>query len=326
MRWIKWLCFTTMTLMASACSDDSEDTSPTPSVIDGNVDYPDTSANAIILRTPELLIPAYSERQFCLIDTYRGEDVGIVTQRSYQGLMGHHLSLFGTTLTEADYPDGSLIDCTSSEVMNMAAMEPIIIGGEIIKGETYIINEFQLPEGMAALLNEGQRIVLQAHYLNTGAQAVRVTDEIQLEIVPEDSVTTWAAPYVNTVTNFEIPANTSDFNITFDCTIGSDSPELTFLYVGGHLHEWGKSFATYHTRDGVKEKIYEVPVWDPAFRDAPKYLGFEPGEFVARPGDVFTTSCTWFNDTDRSMEFPQEMCVTFGMVYPAKLPIVCDPS
>lgn len=310
--------------LLTACDDGEE--SPTPQTVDGHAEYPVAPEGALVIRTEDLTIPAFSERQYCLIDTYRGEDVGIVTQRSYQGLMGHHLSLFGTTLSEEDYPDGSLFDCTLPESMNMASMEPIIIGGDIVKGEKFVTNEFVLPEGMAALLNAGQRIVVQAHYLNTSENNIVVQDEIQLETIPESEVVTWAAPFVNTVTNFSIPANTMGHNITFDCTMGDELGELTFLYIGGHLHEWGKSFATYHTRAGTTEKIYEVPEWDPAFRDAPKYLSYEPGEMVAKPGDVFTTSCTWNNDQDYDMSFPQEMCVTFGMVYPAKLPIVCDPS
>ena len=46
--------------------------------------------------------------------------------------------------------------------------------------------------------------------------------------------------------------------------------------------------------------------------------------FGTKAGDVFTTRCAWDNDTDRVLGFPEEMCLTFGMVYPATEPVVCE--
>ena len=70
--------------------------------------------------------------------------------------------------------------------------------------------------------------------------------------------------------------------------------------------------------------MYSVPEWDPVLRDAPTYVDFAPGEFVLEPDDKLTTRCEWNNDGDEPLSFPHEMCVTFGMAYPSRVPIICD--
>ena len=50
----------------------------------------------------------------------------------------------------------------------------------------------------------------------------------------------------------------------------------------------------------------------------------EPGEFTLGAGDVVTATCTWFNHEGHDIDFPLEMCVTFGMGYPPRLPSICE--
>jgi len=288
--------------------------------IDMRRSFPDAPSEGFALTTPEYVIPAGSERQFCWIDTYRGEDVGITSNTNYQTHIGHHLTLFGTSTPERDVADGTSWDCTDTEALAMENMEPIIIGGTISTDADGVTNAFTLPAGMAAPLENGQRLILQSHYINTQPEPVLVQDQAHFVTVPEDDVGTWASPLVATVTNFAIPAQTDGHVIEFDC-LYEDSLEL--LYLGGHLHEWGASFSASHTRDGVTSTIYEVPDWDPVFRDAPLYEEFEPGEFTLAPGDTLTTRCEWDNNTEAELGFPEEMCVTFAMAYPSRVPIIC---
>jgi hypothetical protein len=300
-----------------ACAPPSEDDAP----VDLRRTFPEAPAQGFALRTPEYVIPAGSERQFCWITTYEGEDVGITATYNYQTVLGHHVTLFGTSALERDFPDGTSWDCTDTEALDMASMEPVIIGGSISATEEGVLNAFELPEGMAAPLERGQRMIVQSHYVNTRPEPVLVQDEAQFATVPEDDVQVWAAPLVATVTDFTIPAHSEEYVVEFDCDYDA-SYEL--LYLGGHLHEWGKSFRATHTRGGVSEVVYEVAEWDPVLRDAPAYVNFAPGEFVLAPDDTLTTRCEWSNDEDEALEFPQEMCVTFGMAYPSRVPIICS--
>ncbi len=297
-----------------------------PELIDLRQDFPAPAENALVWDTPEWVIPAYSEKQFCVVDTYQGDDVGIVAQANYQAQNGHHIVIFGTTATERDLEDGFEWDCTETEDLGMADLDPIIIGGEVEDNpDGSVTNRFELPEGMGAPLDNGTRIVIQSHYINPTANDFLIRDQAQLEVVPEDEITTWAAPLVNTVTDeLSIPMGAEDYNLTFDCGFDED---YTLLFIGGHMHEWGTKFQTRFTpADGDTEVVYDVPEWDPYMRDAPPFTNYADGEFTVGPGDTMTTSCNWFNDEDHDLEFPQEMCVTFGMVYPAKVPVICEPD
>jgi len=289
--------------------------------VDLTREFPELAGEGFALRTPEYVIPAGTEKQYCFITTYDGPDVGITATYNYQTAMGHHVTIFGTNATERDFPDGMEWDCTETEALDMTAMEPIIIGGTIDYQDDGVLNAFELPEGMAAPLENGTRIIVQSHYVNVRPEPVKVQDEAQILTVPEEDVEVWTAPLVATVTDFQIPANTDDHTLVFDCDYDES---VSLLYIGGHLHEWGKSFKATHTRGGVSEVIYEVPEWDPVFRDAPLYTPFEEDEFTLEVGDTLTTECVWDNNTDDVLEFPAEMCVTFGMVYPANVPVICS--
>jgi hypothetical protein len=97
------------------------------------------------------------------------------------------------------------------------------------------------------------------------------------------------------------------------------------LFLGSHMHEWGKAFRTRHLPVGLDEQVLlDEPVWDPVYRDAPNIHKYQEGELVINTGDKLNTSCTWFNDQPEDIVFPHEMCTTFGMVYPQKLPFICD--
>lgn len=287
-------------------------------------EFPAVGDGVYVLHSPEYVIPPGTEKQFCWITTYEGPDMGITSQINYQSLNGHHVVAFGTSTPHHELADGEQWDCTETEQLAMTSMEPIIIGGGISYDEYGVVNEFVLPEGMAAPLESGTRIILQSHYVNVRDTPILVRDAAYLALRPEAEIATWTAPFVNTVTDFTIPANSDEHSLSFDC-----GWEETFelLFIGGHLHEWGVSFLTEHTDvNGDTETIYEVQEWEPVLRDAPLYTQFAPGEFVVTPNDTFTTTCTWFNDQDHDLEFPQEMCVTFGMAYPSRIPIICDAS
>jgi hypothetical protein len=311
--------------LAVGCKDSGTDTTDdtTEDVVDARREFPEAPLGAVVWDTPEWTIPAFSDKQFCYALTYDGDDVGITAQANYQSPNGHHVVIFGTTVSEREMPDGTQWDCTTPESMDMGNLDPLIIGGDIAYGPEGVLNSFILPAGMGASLNNGQRVVIQSHYINATDKAVLVRDEVQLTVVPEDEVEIWAAPFAQSIDGFKIPAGAVDYNETFDCVWEAD---YNIVYLGGHMHEWGTAFKTDRTVDGVTDTLYEVPVWDPIFRDAPMYQQYEQGEFTVKPGDVFTTSCTWTNDTSNDLPFPNEMCVTFGMVFPSKVPVVCSPQ
>jgi hypothetical protein len=53
-------------------------------------------------------------------------------------------------------------------------------------------------------------------------------------------------------------------------------------------------------------------------------MNWELGELVVQAGDSFTTHCVWDNPGDEPLEFPAEMCATFGVASPLYAPTLCQ--
>lgn len=307
-----------------ACGGDPKTGDSGAATIDLRRSFPTPDADTLAWVTPEYKVPGYTEVQYCLFGTYTGPDVAIVGQDTYQSLNGHHIVLMGTKADPDDYPDGKVFDCTSTESLPMADMDPIYIA-DIGIGSTDAEPTFSssLPAGVGVELEEGTRYVLQSHYLNATPDEILVQDAIYLHTQQPDSIENWAAPIVNVQSSLDLPPG-QESNVTFDCTW---EQELNILYVGGHMHEWGTAFSLTETKGGVTETLYDIPVWDPVYRDAPPMNNYdESAPHTVQPGDVWTTSCTWFNTEDYALAFPSEMCVTFGMAWPTKVAIICDAS
>lgn len=301
-------------------STDTDDTDPLAGANDVRVDFPDAPwADPIVFQSGVYRVPAGTERQFCHYTTWTGDDTAIRREITYQSKYGHHFIIAGTTATEREFADGTTIDCTAADAPGMENFVPLLIGGVIGNGNTPGLLE--LPDGVATEITKGQRLVFQSHYLNTSAEDIVVQDELQLEAMPYDSVVEWAAPFVDTVSQFSIPTGIHSLEVR--CTWDEDS---RLLFVGGHMHEWGKSYSIdwEHADESPTEQIYNIPVWDPYMRDAPIYTDYTDAPLQVKAGDVFSTKCEWNNDTSEALGFPEEMCATFGMMLGRKVPFICD--
>jgi hypothetical protein len=309
-----------LSIALAACQEPAVElssSSPEPEPTDLRREFPPPAEGGLQFVTPDYEIPPHSEVQLCVAVPYEGETMGIRAQHTYQSPGGHHVTVNGTNADDDVLPDGVAVDCSGADTEIMVSMDPMLVGGELESAEEGPEGRLELPDGMAARLPERTRIMLQSHYVNTTASPILVRDAVNLELVPEEEVQTWAAPLaVTEVDDLSIPLGPSVVEV--DCPM---QEELSVLFLGGHMHEWGSSFAT--LLDG--EVIYEIPQWDPQFRDAPVYADLGAG-LTLQPGSVLTTRCAYDNTTDHVLEFPEEMCVTFAMVYPTKLPIICDPG
>ncbi len=287
-------------------------------VTDGSLG--ELAADQVVLTGPDQVVQPGEDVMLCSFGTYTGPDVGLHDIHSYQGAWGHHFVLMGTTTPAADAPDGTVVDCTTTESsgVDMTSLEPLGLPNLATVDGADIGIEMPLPEGMAVELESGQRYVLQSHYLNTSADPIRVTDKVVLTTVPTDDVETWAAPLVFNRDDFELPAN-GTLETSFDCTADAD---WNVLYMIGHMHEWGTSFSV--TEKGTGARVYDVPTWDPVMRDAPEINDYTGSPMQMAAGSTWTTSCAWSSDTDEPIAFPHEMCVTVSFVYPQKTTVVCD--
>ena len=290
--------------------------------VDMRRDFPAPPEGGLQLLTPEYTIPAFSEKQFCWFTRWDGVDIGINYQATYQSDNGHHVVLMKTLADEDDFPDGTVFDCSDKDTLPMTDMEPLIFGRGIETGSADNESILDLGAAMAVNLDEGTRMVVQSHYLNPTPDAILVNDAINLGLIPEDQVETWAAPFAHTALEFEIPAGETA-TVAFDCTWEDDA---TVLFLGGHMHDWGKAFSIDWASGDTTERIYEIPEWTVEYRDRPPVNEYADGDFTVAAGDVFSTSCTWENTTEHTLGFPEEMCVTFGFAHESKLPLICAPQ
>lgn len=310
-----------LVLLACTSEPDGDGDDTEVEATDLRREFPQADPDAVVFTTPEMIIPPFTDIEYCWVTTYTGPEVGLTGLRNYQSVNGHHVVILGTTETERELPDGTVWDCTTTESLGMADTEPIIVGGGLEYVDDGVDNFFDLPEGMASELESGQRIVVQSHYINPTDTPIRVVDQTQYLTVPTEEVQTWASVMALTDNGVNIPKGATDYTTSFDCTI---EERYNLIYLGGHMHEWGKSFSLDRKRGEQTDRVYEVATWDPVYRDAPIIHEYEENEFIIEPGDMFTTTCSWFNDQDKDLTWPHEMCVTFAMVYPAKVPVICD--
>lgn len=316
----------TLLLLAIACAppDEGDDTATADDVLDlrleAGTDYPEPGDEGTVLLGPDAVVQPGEEPMICIFGTWNGDDVGVHALATWQNRYGHHLLLMGTTASELDYPDGAIADCSSEGGVSMADLEPLVLATDATVGGEDRDLGIELAEGMAVKLDAGQRWVLQAHYVNTGLEPIRVQDAAVLELLPEDEVETWAAPLVLNADDFSIPPG--DAEITFDCGIEAD---LNILYWTGHMHEWGTRFRLdQQAGDGPATTVYEVPEWDVEYRDAPPVTGYPVGTYLAPAGTTFTTTCAWHNDGTEALGFPEEMCAAVAVAYPQTTAIICD--
>ncbi len=317
-------------LLALACSLDEPTVTDTGSVA-GVADHSVTEAHVGALDADQALwagaeftVEPGQDVMMCLFGTYTGETIGLHDVHTFQGAGGHHLQIMGTSTPAIDVADGTIADCTGvGGVFNMADLEPIGVtnGGEVDGVEIDV--SMPLPEGMAVKLESGQRYVMQSHYFNTTLEAFKVRDLAVLTLLPAADIPDelWAAPLVFNDSNFSIPVG-SELTRTFDCTTEKD---WNFLYVLGHMHEWGTAISIEEVElEGTVKPFYEIAEWEPVYRDAPVIDYYPDGAMPVPAGTTYRTSCSWFNDQDTPLVFPYEMCVGLSIVYPQKATVVCD--
>lgn len=265
-----------------------------------------TNAATMELEFAENVIPAGKDVQVCqFLDTVE-EDMWITSFRSYQGKHGHHLMLFAAVVNE---PVGTVRDCSSAE--DMIRFRPVMAS------ERFGYDEF--PAGMGLKVKRGTQLVLQQHYVNTTEHDIRVKDVAHLTPMPESEVDTLIGFMGFSDITFSIPPGGQETDLSFDCTMPLDT---NLLVLGPHMHEWGVRFRSeLGTAGGSMETILDVPQWTADMRDRPVLTKYT--KETAKPiraGDIIRTTCTFKNTRRDSLEFPEEMCATFGYYFPA------DPS
>ncbi len=294
----------------------SDDTS---GVLDLTLDFPAAPDGGIEIRTPDFEIPPNTEALRCYFGTYTGPTVGVTFMQPLDAEQySHHNQL--KAVYDDEYADGELIDCQTSG--QMSDYVPLFESVGIEPGpDTAGGNWLDLPDGVAMKLQEGQRWVLDMHYINTSNETLRVNNGVNLDYIEVDEVDAWASSIQFDSGPLDIPAGGA-YTREFDCPFDRDANVLSVL---GHMHSRGTAYAIDYTdAGGATERIYEVPEWDGGWHPYyPVLQSYAPGAFPVLEGETFTTACSWFNEEDRALGFPDEMCTTVVVLYPLEEPLLC---
>lgn len=293
-----------ITLVACGGTDEAPvNEIPSDGIRDVRVTLPEPDAIHLDFIGAEDVIQPGEDKLFCTHFRYDGEDAAFNQQITSQGKFGHHAILLAA---KEPLPPGTVEDCTDVEAMS--------------KFDAFTIPTEEMPAGLGTFLPKGKPFVLQSHYLNTDSVPIRVRDIVRLKMIPIESVEKWASAYAtNTYELGLAPHQVTD--VQFDCTIPSD---IRLLVFGGHMHEWGTRFEASIGPDAANLKsTYLVDQWNTQYRDSPPVSLYFNDPKPLTAGMILRTHCTFNNNTDTVLDFPHEMCSTFGLVEGSKEPITC---
>lgn len=168
------------------------------------------------------------------------------------------------------------------------------------------------------MLMVGGKLRLDMHYNNLGNEESEADKSgVELCIVKKDKFRENTATVAQMLGAFQInlPPNSTNVDVTSTCTLNSDQP-VTLLTTSPHAHRMAKHMKfTLERADGEK-----IVMHDQSFNFE------EQGQFdleqplVVNKGDKLITTCTYDNDTDKTVTFGEdtgnEMCFNFALYYP----------
>ena len=298
-----------------------------PQTLDLRADFPAAPVDGgVEIRVPDIEVGPYSEVLLCYYGTWTGPTVG-VNHMSPLGPVGvtHHNQM--KAVYGDDYEDGALVPCpdVGGEMPTYAPLfESVGVfmpGGKAPDTEMYGgLNWLQMPEGIAFQLREGQRWVLDIHFVNPTDDTLIVNAGVNLGTLPVEEVEHFAGSVQFDAGDLTIPAGGATV-AQFRCDWREP---LTVLSILGHMHDAGAAYTVDHERDGqAPARVYEVLDWTPAHREYPLIENYAPGELTVLPGDGFRTLCAWDNQGTSDLTFPREMCTTVVVAYPLDEPLTC---
>lgn len=302
----------------------------------GDRELPPVPEGAFQIVTPVVEVPAGSEMFWCYYGEYDGPDVGIHKMVVHDDPRFSHHSLLKEPI-ENDHPTGSLVDCSS--LMEQTPPRPTLLesvgviddedddGAEHgedheevddwIEGYRWV----ELPEQIGFKFTSGQKWLADFHFVNTTTETIRTRVVFDLYTTPDSEVESYVGTFNHDAGGFDLPPG-EETTVNFDCGWDLDS---TILSMGGHMHQYGSHYQVdllSAAGDLVNPGLYEVD-WNEDMRYEPVVYNFEPGDFTVNAGEQFRTWCSWNNWEDRSLAFPDEMCTTFGVAYPAPSSLYC---
>ncbi len=282
-------------------------------VLDLTREVADPPEGGLQIVTPDMRVEPKSAVIWCYYGSYDGPTVGVDFLQPFASAYNHHVFIQGAGENVRD--DGVLEACT--DVAGMDQTSPLFefTGTSMTADGNYL----PLPEDVAVQFLAGQRWVIEAHFINPTDSVLLVNAAFNLGIVPVERVDRWAGSWQFDIGDLNLPASEQSIR-SYECDFGQ---EVELLSMSGHMHESGRELQVDWVHDAGEETLYQELDWQPVYRDHPPLRTWEPGEKPISSTDSLRTTCTWQNESDQALTFPEEMCTSKGLALDIQAPIFC---
>jgi hypothetical protein len=279
-----------------SCGSDGDDTRTT--AVDGTellpgFDLAPPPENAVqVVSAPIRNVPAGSNVEYCYYSpVVLDHDISIKSAQAFQTKHTHHNVGYWTKVPQ---PVGVKV-CSEEDMMSFN----ILTGGG---GEGTSGAVAALPEGSAFRIPKGAQLVVNAHVINPSAKPIDAQAALNLHLA-DPGMTPLTTLYV-AGTDFEVaPRETKSY--TTSCKLTRD---MRFVRVLGHVHGNGRRTELWFGDRLVYDKETAGD-----FQFNPPLVDFPLSAPLAlEAGEEIKARCTWTNDTDATLLFPNEMCVGFA--------------
>jgi hypothetical protein len=227
------------------------------------------------------------------------EDQDVVSLTGNQSVGGHHALVFAMS---EDQPVGMTRPWKDQD-----QLQTRLVGGVGGEGGANVT----LPDGVVFRVRKGYSLVVQVHYLNATNHAITGTTTIDLKLAPASPSKKVASLFASVSDRVAVPPGTSSLDVS--CTFPHD---MSFLMYSNHMHKYGAETDTHSiTADGTDTLVKSDPSWNYEWAFNPNFdrrSGDDP--FVVKAGTTLRTHCSWNNDSGATVNFPDEMCIFFGIV------------
>jgi hypothetical protein len=225
-----------------------------------------------------------------------GADTAIQKISADMSTGSHHMHLYHMTTSATR----TLEDCDESD------FHPLMFTA----GTPH--TEITYPAGMATKLAGTTGVRIQLHYLSTADTNKMVNATIKLSPVDYSTVTKWVSELYFNQLNVHVAPGTNQV-ISTTCSIPSNYGQIGLVVGSSHMHKRGTHF-TAQTSTGVM--LTDVNTWD-----EPPSNFYDP-PIMMSPGDKITWTCTYDNETGRTLTFGEsaennEMCIFLARFYSA---------
>jgi hypothetical protein len=273
-------------------------------------DPPPPAAGEVQIFSPIVRsVPPGGDLLYCsyIANPFGDKEVDVVAATGLESRFGHHALLMSVN---AGFKAGDSHVCTDGD-MNDA---------RFLAGASDAASNVDIPSGIGFRIKPGGVILVQTHWINSSSQPIDGQAAFNVALRPPDSARQNAQLFASLTSDFKVPAH-GPAHAVGECVI---QEPLQFFTLGGHEHELGTHVTIDKVAGGTTTNLYDQE-WKPEYQSNPPRNHYPvDAPLTLAKGDVLRITCDWKNAGDQDVVFPREMCVVFGMVFPATHDVHCQ--